>query len=217
MLAKPEPQTLNVQLYTPPGVTKPALAMPGLKVAKLSQLKLAQPSHEFTTEPVVLTSVLELYRILCQVPLPNDLDWCANPPAVQFVETLAGDAEAFRAHLDSLYVRARDGTLYKLTDLDEEHPTLSIGDGGDRRFIWLPRRVRHWLRRAAVVGGAVTLVRNNRPTQRWKLYVQGHVQNDAGVFDNSNHSRDYSVVFDLLPKQQPWAPGQPVEVLPISS
>ncbi len=215
---EPKPLTLNVQLYTPPGHTKPALAMPGLAVKPLPKPTFVRPDPEFSTEPVVMVSLLELYRILCQVPLPNDLQWCANPPCVQFLERLAGDAEAFRKHLDSLYLRTPDGQLWKLTDLDEEHPTLSIGDTGDDgpAFIWLPRRIRHWIRRAAIVGAAATAVRNNRPTQRHRVSVSGHVQNSAGQFDNSQHSREYSVVFDLLPKQQPWALGAPMEGLGVS-
>jgi len=209
-----KPTKLKVQLYVPPGQTAPQLDQAYLTIATTRNLKLAVERPEFTTEPVVLVSIEELWKMLCRVQLPNGLQLCANAPFIQLVERLADDAEAYRLFLDSLYLKAPDGQLYKLTDLDEGRPTLSLQGPHGSTPIWVPRRLRVFIRRAAALQAAARLLAESRPTQEHRLRVTGYVQNDAGQSASSVHERAYQVVLDLMPRPQPWPLPEMTATLP---
>ena len=212
--AKPKkPNKMKVQLYVPPGQTTPVLDKTYLTVQTTRSLSLGGDRPEFSTEPVALISIEELWKMVCKIQLPNDLTLCANPPFIQLIQRLETDAEAWRLYLDNLYLKAPDGTLYKVTDLDEERPQLALAGPNGTTPIWLPRRVRQWIRRAVVISKTAELLADSRPTQKQTIRVSGHVQNTAGQFENAHHERDYYVVLDLMPRPQPW-PIQEMTTLP---
>jgi len=209
-----KPNKLKVQLCVPPGQAAPPLDKAYLTVSTTKDLKLAVARPEFTTEPVVLVSIEELWKMLCKVQLPNGLQLCANPPFIQLVQRLADDAEAYRMFLDNLYLKAPNGQLYKVTDLDEDRPTLLLQGPGGTTPIWLPRRLRVFIRRAAALQQAAALFAESRPTQEHRIRVQGYVQNDAGQNGQSAHERAYHVVLDLVPRPQPWHLPEMTATLP---
>ena len=77
--------------------------------------------------------------------------------------------------------------------------------------ILMPRRALRWVRRAGALLTLSSLLKDLKPMQCGKtLTVQGIVRNTAGQSNDSYDSEHYDVVFDLIPRQQPWPLAQPM-------
>ena len=197
---------LQVSLYTPPGQTPVKLASPTIAVNPKPQVHLDGP--QFSTEPWVILTVLEIWKQLCQLQGPRGLHLCANPAFVRFLEQLAERDEAFREYLDSLYYRAPNGQLYKLTDLSEELaqnlPTVSIGGRPPLIFLLvLPRHIMRWMRRAALAQELTQILKGLRPMQDGGIVITAYVRNNMGGRDDDSARVSYKVLFDFVPRTQP--------------
>jgi len=182
------------------------LASPTIAVNTKPKVHLDGP--QFSTEPWVILTVLEIWKQLCQIQGPRGLQLCANPAFVRFLEQLAERDEAFREYLDSLYYQAPNGRLYKLTDLSEEvaqnPPTVSIGGRPSLIFLLvLPRHIMRWMRRAILAQEMAEILQSLRPSQDGGLVITGHVANAGGQADDDSAHVGYKVLFDFIPRPQP--------------
>ena len=179
---------LPAQVYVPSGGTRPQFDSTGLTLTYTSSPTLQYNGREFTTEPVVIVSLLDLWNQFINAAHPvlegQGLSIAANPRFIQLLQQLGENAEAHRLYLDGLYFRRRTGELVKVTDLPEY--AGEFGDGRQPLYIniegymipvaaFLSPRLRKWVRRIVTVQLLKQWWAQNRPQQQRQLVLSGRV------------------------------------------
>ncbi len=214
-VARSEAISLPVAVYTPPSAKKVSFSPDHLKVTHIGNLAIAG-NHQFSTEPVVVIRIVDLWMQICKYQTPRGLSVAATPRFIQWLQTLGERLEAQREFFDSLYYRSPSGELYKLTELGDEVAVILVLGHRARKQEHRLGSARRWLRVARHVMAAEELSAwwaKTRPRQTHTLKFRGTVTNAAGQTDQDTNTKSYQVFFDFLPSLQPWPLELPATTL----
>ncbi|MDO8363039.1 MAG: hypothetical protein Q7V88_09085 [Actinomycetota bacterium] len=217
-------QPLPVLVYTPADVAAPEWNDKALAVTVEPMPTWAPRTWQFSTEPWVIVTILDLWNIFywsCAHPVVAEfgMELCANPEFVQLLQRVGESSEDYRRYLDGLYwLTPVPGVAIKLTDLPE---TLTAGltSGGPLYVnvagvlvplvVFLSRRLRRFIRHVVVLDTLQTAWAAVRPRQQHTLTLAGHVSN--GTLDDDDFDQHtYTVLMDYVPALQPWSLQEPI-------
>jgi len=222
---------INAGLYVPGNMPQPHIETPELNLKPVRDLKFSDPHDAISDEPVVIIRLLDLLLALCKVEGPQGYTLCYDNRFVRRLEQSMDDAEFWRDQIKHTYFCLPNGEMISLERLSEWNPpqrpitdindirdwdgefkpVISGGAGMPLVAILMPRRALRWVRRAGALLTLSSLLKDLKPMQCGKtLTVQGIVRNTAGQSNDSYDSEHYDVVFDLIPRQQPWPLAQPM-------
>lgn len=220
---------LPVSIYIPSGEPLPKLDPEVIKLKPLSPAELSWARREFTTEPVVITRINDLWMML--VYLSDDIDitgkdlvLCANPPWLNWLNAVGERMEAHKEYISRLCFKLPSGEIVKLVDLPENFdPDLSIDKtlpGGDKTLyiyvagmmipvaLFFSKRLRRWIRRTVTADLILEAWNKIRPREEQQVSVYGYVSGTLGS-NSSRDSHSFKVVFDFIPRLQPWSLYEP--------
>jgi hypothetical protein len=213
----PGTRALPVGIYRAPTAKAVTFNTGGLGVTNVPSLPAGVQRAEFTTEPVVIVSLLDLWNQFLDmehlITQATGLEWCANPRFIRFLQQVGENAEAHRAYLNGLYWLPRTGgPAIRLVDLPEAAADR-LGNPNGAYPLWvtvagatvavvvlLHPRLRRWVRRAMTLSAIRDYIANHRPVQDQLITLRGEVSGTQGEM-TANAQAQQKVFFDVVPQR----------------
>jgi hypothetical protein len=210
-------KTLPVSIYWAPAAKSVTFNTTGLTVTNVPSLPAGLQRTEYTTEPVVIVSLLDLWNqflnmehLITQV---TGLEWCANPRFIKLLQQVGDSAEAYREYLNGLcWLPRNGGPAIPLVDLPGEARGL-IGTPGSDYPLWvmvagatvgvvvlLHPRLRRWVRRAVTIQWIRDYIANHRPVQDQIISLTGSVSSPQ-LQATAQAQAQQKVFFDVVPQR----------------
>lgn len=218
---------LAVGLHIPGGTDRPALDPWGLEIQPIERLTFRDPDDRIADEPVIVVTVLEIWNAFLSLAHPllerQELEWSANPRFIQWLIRLGETAEYYRTRIDNLYYMTRSGLAVKISDLPEYWTTqaeeiLSAPLSVDQIESTIPlpaivflarhRRARRFVRRLLNLERLRNWYAQVRPSQTHTIDLYGHVGRGTVIAEDRCEAV-HKVLFDLVPRPQPWGVAMP--------